>query len=71
MKRHGCPSHGIGLTPDEKELWLADGAQRAHAHFRRDGDATEAGRDNQAARSARVGHLQHGWAATPIRQLAK
>lgn len=25
-KRHGCPSHGIGLTPDEKELWLADAA---------------------------------------------
>ena len=25
VKRHGCPSHGIGLTPDEKELWLADG----------------------------------------------
>jgi len=23
-KRHACPSHGIGLTPDEKELWLAD-----------------------------------------------
>jgi hypothetical protein len=23
-KRHGCPSHGIGLTPDEKELWLTD-----------------------------------------------
>jgi len=23
-KRHGCPSHGIGLTPDEKELWVAD-----------------------------------------------
>jgi hypothetical protein len=23
--RHGCPSHGIGLTPDEKELWLSDG----------------------------------------------
>jgi hypothetical protein len=23
-KRHGCPSHGIGLTPDEKELWLCD-----------------------------------------------
>ena len=22
---HGCPSHGIALTPDEKELWLADG----------------------------------------------
>jgi DNA-binding beta-propeller fold protein YncE len=26
IKRHGCPSHGVGLTPDEKELWLADGA---------------------------------------------
>ena len=26
IKRHGCPSHGIGLTPDEKELWVADGA---------------------------------------------
>jgi DNA-binding beta-propeller fold protein YncE len=22
--RHGCPSHGIGLTPDEKELWVVD-----------------------------------------------
>jgi hypothetical protein len=22
--RHGCPSHGIGLTPDEKEVWLCD-----------------------------------------------
>jgi DNA-binding beta-propeller fold protein YncE len=22
---HGCPSHGIALTPDEKEVWLADG----------------------------------------------
>jgi DNA-binding beta-propeller fold protein YncE len=26
VKRHGCPSHGIALSPDEKELWLADGA---------------------------------------------
>ena len=25
VKRHGCPSHGIGLTPDEKELWVVDG----------------------------------------------
>lgn len=23
-KRHGCPSHGIGVTPDDKELWLTD-----------------------------------------------
>jgi DNA-binding beta-propeller fold protein YncE len=26
VRRHGCPSHGIGLTPDEKEIWLSDGA---------------------------------------------
>lgn len=26
VKRHGCPSHGIGLTPDESEVWLCDGA---------------------------------------------
>lgn len=24
-ERHGCPSHGIGLTPDEREIWLCDG----------------------------------------------
>jgi hypothetical protein len=30
-KRHGCPSHGVGLTPDEKELWLCDAFnERAH-----------------------------------------
>jgi DNA-binding beta-propeller fold protein YncE len=25
VRRHGCPSHGIGLTPDEKEVWVSDG----------------------------------------------
>lgn len=25
VKRHGCPSHGVGLTPDEKEVWVTDG----------------------------------------------
>jgi hypothetical protein len=25
VRRHGNPSHGIGLTPDEKEIWLSDG----------------------------------------------
>lgn len=31
VKRHGCPSHGIGLTPDGKELWLSDAAnERMH-----------------------------------------
>lgn len=31
VKRHGCPSHGIGLTPDEKELWICDAAN-SHLH---------------------------------------
>lgn len=26
VKRHGCPSHGVGLTPDEKEIWVCDAA---------------------------------------------
>lgn len=25
VRRHGNPSHGIGLTPDEKEIWISDG----------------------------------------------
>ncbi len=29
VKRHSCPSHGIALTPDEKELWVVDGANNA------------------------------------------
>lgn len=28
VKRHGCPSHGIGLTPDEKEIWVCDAHNR-------------------------------------------
>jgi DNA-binding beta-propeller fold protein YncE len=31
VKRHSCPSHGIGLTPDEKEVWVVDAFnQRVH-----------------------------------------
>ncbi len=31
VKRHGCPSHGIGLTPDEREVWVVDATnQRLH-----------------------------------------
>jgi hypothetical protein len=24
VKRHKCPSHGVALTPDEKEIWVVD-----------------------------------------------
>src|SRR5262249_22670133 len=30
-KRHGCPSHGVGLTPDEKEVWVCD-AHNSRVH---------------------------------------
>jgi DNA-binding beta-propeller fold protein YncE len=26
VKLHGCPSHGVGLTPNEKEAWVCDAA---------------------------------------------
>lgn len=32
VKRHGCPSHGIGLTPDEREIWVCD-AHNSHLHI--------------------------------------
>jgi DNA-binding beta-propeller fold protein YncE len=32
VKRHGCPSHGIGLTPDEREIWVVD-AYNQHLHL--------------------------------------
>ena len=31
VKRHGCPSHGVAMTPDEKEIWVCDAHnQRMH-----------------------------------------
>jgi DNA-binding beta-propeller fold protein YncE len=31
VKRHKCPSHGVALTPDEKEVWVVDAFnQRLH-----------------------------------------
>ena len=31
VKRHSCPSHGVGLTPNEKEVWVCDAHnQRLH-----------------------------------------
>ena len=29
VARHSCPSHGIAMTPDEKELWVMDGPNNA------------------------------------------
>lgn len=38
VKRHGCPSHGIGLTPDESQIWLCDGHNSALHIFENRGD---------------------------------
>ena len=32
VKRHGCPSHGVAMTHDEKEIWVVDGANN-HVHI--------------------------------------
>lgn len=29
VKRHKCPSHGIAMTPDEKEIWVVDAFNQA------------------------------------------
>ena len=59
LKRHGCPSHGIALTPDEKELWLADGANNCLRVF----DATvmppKQVTHRQTSRLPRLDQLQH------------
>jgi YVTN family beta-propeller protein len=39
VKRHGCPSHGIGLTPDESQIWLCDGHNSALHVFENTADA--------------------------------
>lgn len=37
VKRHGCPSHGIGLSLDENEVWLCD-AHNRRLHIFSNGD---------------------------------
>lgn len=38
---HGCPSHGIALTPDESEIWLVDGIFNKIHIFSNTGDPKE------------------------------
>lgn len=59
VKRHGCPSHGIGLTPDESEVWLCDAYnQRLHIF------------DNKVMPPSQVGSVelrdQPGWVTFSI-----
>lgn len=54
VKRHGCPSHGVGLTPDETEVWVCDAANQAMHIF-----------DNTGAKCKQVASVrlreQPGW----------
>src|SRR4029078_3845394 len=59
VKRHGCPSHGIGLTPDERELWVCDGHNQAVHVF----DATV---DPPAQKSEIALRDQPGWISFSI-----
>ena len=59
VKRHGCPSHGIGLTPDERELWVCDGHNQAVHVF----DATV---DPPAQKSSIQVRDQPGWISFSI-----
>lgn len=59
-KRHGCPSHGIGLTPDEKEIWVTD-AFNSRLHIF----------DNQSMPPRQIGDIalrdQPGWITFSIK----
>ena len=59
VKRHGCPSHGIGLTPDERELWVCDGHNQLVHVF----DATV---DPPAQKSSIAVRDQPGWVSFSI-----
>ena len=54
-----CPSHGIGLTPDERELWVADGVDNRIHVF----DATTyppvASTIGGSPRAAAMDHVRH------------
>lgn len=68
VKRHGCPSHGVGLTPDEREVWVVDAAnQRVHI-FDNTGDlprpvVSVALREQPGWVTFRLDG-QHGWLST-------
>src|SRR2546421_8716878 len=67
--RHGCPSHGIGLTPDEKELWLID-AHNSRLHIFDVGALASAAADATAMPPKQIASIalrdQPGWVTFSI-----
>ena len=68
-KRHGCPSHGVGLTADEKELWLTD-AHNSRLHIFDIGHFTSAATNAMAMPPKQVASIelrdQPGWVTFSI-----
>ena len=58
VKRHGCPSHGIGLTPDEKEVWVVDAFNQQLHVFDNTAEPPKQKAEHQAPRAAGLDHVQ-------------
>ena len=57
VKRHGCPSHGIALTPDEREIWVCDAANsRLHIFDNTKMPPVQVA-THRTARPTRLGHV--------------
>ena len=67
VKRHGCPSHGVGLTPDEKEIWVCDAANsRLHVFDATAMPPQQVASDRSSA-SSRAGSRSASTGVTPTR----
>ena len=62
--KYECPSHGIAFTPDERELWVADGVRNRLQVFDASVYPPVALDGGRTARSASMDRVQHRW---PIR----
>ena len=58
VKRHGCSSHGVAVTPEKRGL-VVRWPQRARAYPRRDRDAAQAGRLIKLRDQPVI--FRHGW----------
>ena len=70
VKRHGCPSHGIGLTPDEKESGCAT-APTARARLRQHGRCRRSRSRASSCASSPAGSRSASTASTPTRPPAR
>jgi hypothetical protein len=59
VKRHKCPSHGVALTPDEKEVWVVDAFNQSIHIF--DVTAMTARTPPRLVESIRLERDEPGW----------